>query len=407
MGKVSRKKLKISDNLVYAVLVISGLNFMLRGIYILGVFALIYIAFNHSFIKTKAIIPIAVFGVFYSLFLFINELGVSDMIKGLLFPVVWLFGYIFATNASFSRFMKALVCMAYGMAAHGILNLVYNISIGNNYMSGQAYDIFTHKLHAATAQAANFTMIVALVFWLVFIQKNKLLKIISIVVYLVAVYYDVSIGGRTFLILSLFSLVFSSVMYISTFLRDRTKRRSAVFIIVILITVFVLVLIAYEFNWFNISKLFSLSYLNTRLQRGSTLMKNDRFDRKLFYLSNILEYPWGGHRISTINNISYAHDIWLDTLDEAGIPAFVSLLIFSVCSIARFIRVCFLKSVDVQYRIVLINFVIIVTAQMFVEPIIKSLPVLFFMYLVIDGMLKACINNEQGRIYRNENRNVV
>ena len=68
MGKVSRKKLKISDNLVYAVLVISGLNFMLRGIYILGVFALIYIAFNHSFIKTKAIIPIAVFGVFYSLF---------------------------------------------------------------------------------------------------------------------------------------------------------------------------------------------------------------------------------------------------------------------------------------------------------------------------------------------------
>ena len=55
------------------------------------------------------------------------------------------------------------------------------------------------------------------------------------------------------------------------------------------------------------------------------------------------------------------------------------------------------KMIDLKHRIVLINLMLIMMAQFFVEPIMKSVPIFFFLYLVIDGMICACILNEKTR----------
>lgn len=385
------KKLNINDNIVFAVLAISGLNFMLEGVMILGVFAIIYIAINHSFVPTKAIIPVTVYGIVYAMSLVMVDGGINNIAKALLIPVVWLFGYIFMSGKSFGTLLKAMVFMAFGMAAHGVLNLIYNIMIGNDYSSGQAYDIFSRSVASATGQTTYFTMIVALAFWLIFIQKNVWLRISGAALYLISLYYDVSIGGRTFLVMSLFSLLFCSVVYLSVFFKDKASYKKGFVLIIFLILLYVFIIIAYNQNWFSIRNAFSSSYLNTRIQRGSNIINDQRFDRKAAYLKHMGEYLWGGHELSNTYDISYAHDIWLDTFDEAGILAFITLLLYTLFSIIRFIRVSLIKSVDITDRIVVFNYMIISLAQFFVEPILKSFPVLFFCYIMIDGMICAVL----------------
>ena len=391
MERIGGKKLNISDPVVYIVLAISGMNFRLWGIYILGVLAVVYIAFNHRFIATKALIPISLVGVVYALSL-VNVGGdLADIIKALLYPVIWLFGYIFLADGSFERLMKALTFIAYGMALHGILNLLYNLTVGNNYKTGKAYDFFTHTIVSVTGQTTNFTLIVALVFWLVFIQRNVLLKITSAVLYLLAFYYDVSIGGRTFLIMSLFSLAFSSALYLFIFLRYKDSFARGLFLLFVLIVIFVFIIIAYDHNWFSIRNVFSSTYLNTRIERGTNVVRDERFYHKSLYIKHMSEFLWGGHQLSTTYGLTYAHDIWLDIYDEAGILTFIALLFYTLCSIVRFIKVAFSKAIEPQYRIVLANLIIIVMAQFFVEPILKSVPILFFCFIAIDGMVCACL----------------
>ncbi len=397
MERIGGKKLKINDGIVFAVLAISGLDFMNVGIFILGAFALVYIAFNHNFVPTKAIIPVVLFGITYAVSLFWVDGSLNNIIKALLIPVVWLFGYIFLTGKPFETLMKALVFMAFGMVMHGIINLIYNIVIGNDYHTGQVYDVFSRSISSATGQTTNFTMIVALAFWLVFIQRNVWLKIVSAVLYLIALYYDVSIGGRTFLVMSLFSIVFCSIAYLFFFFKDRNSYRKGIILILVLVIVFVFVIVAYNRNWFSIRSIFSSSYLNTRLQRGSNVVNDQRFERKGIYLKHMGEFLWGGHALSQAYDISYAHDIWLDTYDEAGMIVFVTLLAYTVFSIIHFFKIAMVKMIDLKHRIVLINLMLIMMAQFFIEPIIKSVPIFFFLYLVIDGMICACILNDKTR----------
>lgn len=397
MERIGGKKLKINDGIVFAVLAISGLDFMNVGIFILGAFALVYIAFNHNFVPTKAIIPVVLFGITYAVSLFWVDGSLNNIIKALLIPVVWLFGYIFLTGKPFETLMKALVFMAFGMVMHGIINLIYNIVIGNDYHTGQVYDVFSRSISSATGQTTNFTMIVALAFWLVFIQRNVWLKIVSAALYLIALYYDVSIGGRTFLVMSLFSMLFCSIVYLFFFFKDRNSYRKGIILILVLVIVFVFVIVAYNRNWFSIRSIFSSSYLNTRLQRGSNVVNDQRFERKGIYLKHMGEFLWGGHALSQAYDISYAHDIWLDTYDEAGMIVFVTLLAYTVFSIIHFFKIAMVKMIDLKHRIVLINLMLIMMAQFFIEPIMKSVPIFFFLYLVIDGMICACILNDKMR----------
>lgn len=390
-----RKKLNIPDALVYIVAFVSGLNFLLKGIYILGIFALIYIAARQRFFATLKILPIIFFGLTYSLFLYINDMGMSEVFAALLLPAVWLFGYMFITERGFDGLFKIIMMLSFGMTAHGILNFIYNIVTGYNYRSGIALDVFSGTVSSVTSQAANFTLFAALAFWLIFIQEKLYLRIISAAVFLIILYYDVCIGGRTFLILSFFSLVFCTVMYISLFLRNRDFFKKGIALILILIILFVIIIIAYDYNWFSVRTTFASTYLNTRLVRGSNIADDKRLEQKLKYIEHMGEFLWGGHSISNKYNLAYAHDIWLDNYNETGIISFIALIVLSINSIIHFIKISLLKAIEGKYRIVFINVLIIILAQFFVEPVMQSLPILFFAFILMDGTVSAFLEKSR------------
>ena len=88
---------------------------------------------------------------------------------------------------------------------------------------------------------------------------------------------------------------------------------------------------------------------------------------------------------------NYAHDVFLDTIDVAGILPGAILLIYIVKMIIRIVRIAVDKDENIYDRVLLIVFGCAVCMQFLVEPVLKSSPIFFSVVLFIDGVLSAYI----------------
>ena len=102
-------------------------------------------------------------------------------------------------------------------------------------------------------------------------------------------------------------------------------------------------------------------------------------------------YPWGGSHLSEEIVGAYAHDLWLDIMDEAGIPAALAILVYTITAFYRILILSRNRKVPKDERIALRSYAIIMCAQFFVEPIWQGSPMLLLFFVLIDGMLTRYI----------------
>lgn len=257
---------------------------------------------------------------------------------------------------------------------------------------GRTYDFFSGSLSAATGQATYFTMLVAISFWMIFLQRNLWARLLGALLYITALLYDVQLGGRTFLVLSVLALPIGLLLYCFFVARGSQADRKKVFRTLLLVICIVsLAIIAFNSNFLGIKDIYEDSYLYKRLEiyNATDLDSDSRFFRKAQYFKLVPEYLFGGNHISVDEDLGYAHELWLDIYDDAGMITYILIVLYTGASLIRFIKAAKMKKTELLHKVCLLSFCSIMMLQFFVEPILQGAPMLLYSYIVVDGMLAS------------------
>lgn len=363
-------------------------NLFLYGSYILLIMSVFFFVFEQKIVVCGKSVILTLFALTYFVFRVLSENSASSAIKPFIFVACWEMSYMLSKKKSMAQIFLLITVLALGMAAHGVMNFIYNSISGTKMIEGKSFDFWSQSISASTGQAINFTLFLSIFFWMLFLQSKTTLKIIGGVLLLISTLYDVQLGGRTFFILIGLSIVSSIVLLIALgAIKPRYLKR---FFPIFLIFIFsaIVIYVMYVNDVFEIKTAVEKSYLFKRLNSkySKGLQEDGRIAAKKAYWKLFFQYPFGGNRISAENN-TFAHELWLDVYDDAGIIPYIFLCIYSISvltTIAKIIRFC---NIDVGVKVGLINYTVVLYAQFFVEPILSGAPLLFASFLMIDAAL--------------------
>lgn len=378
--------------LLYLITMFIGVsNIRVLGIYIVSLISLGYIiAYRRSKIKIggsgKSLL---LFSLMYFLFLLVNGNALSTSIKPLFYVIIWSCCYDLSRNKKVDSILSFVSILSYGMLFHGLLNLFYNTINGTNMTRGISYDYWSQAMSTATGQAINFTLFISISFYLIFLHEKKWLRVVNVVLMALMIIYDIQLGGRTALLLILISVVIGAGLYsVLEGFRTGSFKRS-LFLMIGLAFIIVLVIIAYNNNYFGIKNIYENSYLNYRITgyNGLDLAGNDRFDKKALYYINMLKYPFGGNNLRLKEGFGFSHELWLDLYDEAGIIPYICLIIYTIRSVGNIIHVVRVTD-KIEYKTTFILYGIVMMIQFFVEPILGGATMLWVCYICVDAALQ-------------------
>ena len=178
--------------------------------------------------------------------------------------------------------------------------------------------------------------------------------------------------------------------------RLSTRKKGKMRLIAIVLAVVLLVLFAYELNLFNVRTYIEQSPFYERFFTSTSVEEinsDSRLEKKLYYLENMDKFWFGGGNLRL--EVDYAHDIILDTYDEAGIFAFLAMIGYLVLSAFRLLRCITDKALPFELRNTILCVYVIVYLEFMVEPILLGMPWLFATFCLIDGYVGRILSHSR------------
>lgn len=395
--KISLKPIQPLNVTILLCLFLAALNFITRYYYFIFIAFGLFCLMHKGRIKivTTACIPLIILAISWVVF----APGLTASIFNFLKPFAYLICYIMGYNMmqidmqkqelNYKKFFLLLCVVAAGTLVHYLLNWTTNL---NAFNSRNTIDIWTGAVMAATGQASLACLPLALSIAGIFSSNNRNIKVLSFGVLAVVVGYNLILSGRTLFILIAAVAVLA---FLHRLVREQSGKMKTVFSLALIIAVVVL---AYHFNLFGIRTAVENSLFYDRFfgDRAIELDEDGRMDKKLYHLRHMLQYPFGGVNIR--EQIGYAHDIYLDTYDEAGIFALLSLLFYIAQAIGSLWKCVSNKCIPFAVRQTVLCLYVLVLIEFMVEPILQGMPWFFASFCFIDGCVRRIVQQQTKRL---------
>lgn len=288
---------------------------------------------------------------------------------------------------SYSLFYIVVVVIALGSLTHYVLNWITNASTD---ISRNTVDFWSGQPMAATGQASLACLPLALAIACIFSQVSKKLKILSWLTIIIIIGYNLILSGRTLFIMLISLIVLAFIHKLKEQGKGKLK---AILIFVLIIMLF---FFAYQNNLFGIKSYFESTPIYDRFFAENSdmeLSEDGRMDNKIFYLQNMFSYPFGGGNLH--EQTGYAHDIFLDTYDEAGIFALLAIITFMILSLTHLIKCIKNKELPFLFRQIVFCVYILIYIEFMVEPILQGMPWLFAAFCIIDGYVNRILKENE------------
>ena len=322
--------------------------------------------------------------------------SIVGFIRSFSYPMCYVIGYGLCSqcncNEDLSKveklIMKIIVVIVAGAFFHYTLNWIINFSAD----SRNTVDFWSGKVLVATNQAAMACMALAVNIACLFSKSNTKMKILSWVSLLVILIYNLTLAGRTLIIMSLLVI---AVAVIHRLKNDNKGRVKFAFLIICLIF---LVLLAYNIDLFDIKTIVENSELYDRFfgEYSQGMTEDTRIDNKSNYIKHMFDYPFGGANLRS--SFGYAHDIFLDTFDEAGWISLFAIFFYIVSSVSRLNRIIKTKLFSFGLRQVILCLYVVFYMEFMLEPVLQASPWLFEAFCIIDGSLCALLDIQKANV---------
>lgn len=318
----------------------------------------------------------------------LEHLSITTILKPFLYPMAYLVGRNFflkgRTLYSLDKrendpVIPVVVILSLGPFAHYMLN--YISGIGSS--SRNTVDIWSGAVLSATGQAALACMMIGVAIAALFMPGRPFVKIAAVLSMILMLLYNMILAGRTLLLIMVIVTLACSVYCFFEYgsLTKRFKRLNFFLGIVLLVYV------AYSFNWFDIKDTLESSNIYLRFINKTTedFFTSTRLELKWMHLEQFETAVWGGCEIR-YSGAGYAHDLFLDSYDEAGIFALIALVVLCVRNLFIVYRTMTEKRMAFPVRLTLIAVYMSMYLEFFVEPIIQGMPWLFVCFCFIYGL---------------------
>lgn len=304
-------------------------------------------------------------------------------IKMFSYPICVLLGYNLVSSSTLEtrerQLRIILICLAWGSFSHYVLNMIHNW----NSDTRNTVDFWTQTILSATGQAALACPMIGVASAVVFTTKKNWIKTLYIAVLAVIVYYNLVLAGRTIFVLMAVGLL---IGFFSNFRSMKRATKKLKFVIGVAVVVVVMSW-TIRANAFNIQAVFAESNFFSRFLENNvegSILEDSRMEYKLEFLKRMMDHPWGGQHI--LNEIGhYAHDVFLDTYDEAGVFALLAVILILADVLKKMVKICKSGQVSYETKSLLLCFVCVVFLEFIVEPILEGVPWLFACLCIFYG----------------------
>ena len=383
-------KNKYVDILINVLLFMTGINFMHYGQLILPVICLILFIDNKLRFKVnnpKVFILLCLFGI--SFYAFSHQMGFYS-VMGFTLPMAYYIGC--NMNKCDEKSIKYIVYLfAISMALHIILNMGYELSIRGLrklFNSSSHYDFWTRDKMSTTVTATNLMFLIGCSYYLVFYEKNKPIKYISLSLFAITMGYCLIIGRRTsvlaFVLVFVFSFVFDQIHS-----KQKTNIRKRILYFLLFVGLVVLFFgVLYILKEKGIRTIFDNVYIFYKFSQS--IFDENRFHLYRLFIEQMPNYLLGGQKISEIIGLQI-HELWLDVYDYAGIVTYILLLIYTYFYVKDIYRL-YRSRISVEYKTLFLSIFIVIAIQMFLEPVMTAAS-LFLLIAIIYGSAIGKMND--------------
>lgn len=400
-----------TSRMIYILLFLFSLNVFNQSSLILAAVFILVVIFDRGKLYIPANGNVFVVLVFFAavFFAFSAQNGLNAGISAIGCPMAYYIGLRVQNErialAQAEKQLKSVTTLLVaGMTCHAVVNFLYElVRFGGINSGGTHYDFFSLGAKtSATGAATYLTLFAGVIFYLIR-ESNSVKKwAAGILLIVIAFAYDMILGGRTFFALTGVSFVLSMIVYICGQKDDKKKMKVIRKIVLIALgAAAIAVYIQYQStitNLFESTYLFHrISYANIEQSQDllSFFQSSDRGNIRDQYIALMFDYPWGGREVLSIVGF-YAHELWLDVFDSAGIIPFV--LIWSVTIQITFSNLKYIlnKKVPIENRVLITGITASVTVQFFFEPVLTGSRALLFSYLLICGIIRSQLSQYRG-----------
>lgn len=276
------------------------------------------------------------------------------------------------------RVRTIILLLAGGAFLHYILNMMINLEAQNR----NVVDYWTRLPLSATGQACLACMAVGVIMAVLCSDAKLKWKLLAGSACAVVGAYNLVLAGRTliFLMAGILALAFIHRILAQPHRFGKMFLWSGI--------VFAAIFLLYQWDVFGIRTIIEGSNLYRRFlgDEASLIINDARAQRKLLYLEYIWEYPMGGSNILTLTG-EYAHDLYLDTYDQAGVFSLIAIVAYILASWYRLWRIMKEPGVSFFLKQLLLCLYVVINIQFWLEPILLGVPWLLAAYCMIDGMV--------------------
>lgn len=380
-----RQRFDMWQSVILFLLYLMAMDFQNRFFYLaFASFGVLALGNRNALQLPRNVIPALVLTVSLSIF----APSTKDSILGMLRPLTYPFCVIIGYNLTNSRQMKGkegqlisiVVVLAVGAFTHYLLNMLLNIDAKSDR---NTVDVWTHMTRAATGQSALACLMVGVVCALLFCDVQGRTKTLCLAIMATIVVYNLQLAGRTLFFFIGIAMLMAFVLRYQAEKR-RTERLKLIGGAAFLLCVAAILV---SVNAFGIVDRFQESNFYDRFygKYSVNMTEDGRLKTKLSYLKYMGDYLFGGGHIR--ENVGYAHDVILDTYDEAGVFAMLAVVCMLCSDIYKCVHLYRCSKVSANTKIMVGTVFVIMLCQMMMEPILLGVQWLMASYCVISGSL--------------------
>lgn len=387
---LTKKEYNIVDFLAMALLFLFAADAVNRYFFFLyGAFFVIFIFKNGAIRLNGTFFFLVVISLSMFFFNTSYSYGLLGIIKCFVFMFSYLLGYNMIIKKAKQSSEKTLILLIAVITLGTFLHLILNMSINMGIETREPLDYWTKGITSATLQAAIGIWAVAVGVGLFTSDVKARYKIVGILFVGVVMFYNLILAGRTLVIMFAIIVI---IAVANMMINNKTTNKTRVLLVILLIAG--IIYIMFQNNIFGLRDMYMDSNYYDRMYGTNAVQLEDdsRLDNKIFYLKNISSSWFGGDKIRMMYGGRSAHDLYLDTHNESGIFALISLLSVSVISVCNLVRI--MKRTDLSFvsRQMILCIYLACHIEFFVEPIMRGMPWLYAAFCILDGAVRAILD---------------
>lgn len=375
-----RKAINIAINIL---LFLVGLNIFHYGQLLLPAICLILFIDNKFRLNIKDIKIFSILCLFgISFFIFTYKMGFYS-IMGFCLPLAYYIGSnLKETNET--NIKNIIYLLSFGMAIHVLLNMVYDFSVFGLliFQRTHHYDIWTREFISSTGTSVNYTLLISIIYYIIFYEENKKYKAIGITLFVILSIYNIALGRRTPIIM-LIIIVLLSYIYDFLINKNRKLNKTVLISLIIIFSIIALVLISvFVFNIFNLREQFIFSTIFLKFYNFG--LNPERINLFIDSLKLAPNYLWGGQCISNIVE-TQIHDLWMDTYDYAGIIPFILLITYTIIVSIDLTK---LRKI-INNKLLIYSVLLCILMQMLLEPVMTGSSIFLICSIIIISVIQG------------------